>query len=134
MDLRANGCWELCTHSVTFDHWRSSALAYVGHIMATRQRGSNSRGSSKQRFLAAQGNQISPPEPAIPQHDNQHDSYHDRQHDSERSEREQRIAHIAYLRAAERGFEPGHELDDWLAAEREIEGHGTGRDGAAHPV
>lgn len=31
------------------------------------------------------------------------------------------IAQRAYYRAVERGFEPGHELDDWLMAEREIE-------------
>ena len=31
------------------------------------------------------------------------------------------IAHEAYLRAVERGFAPGNELDDWLAAEAEIE-------------
>lgn len=30
------------------------------------------------------------------------------------------IAIAAYLRAEQRGFEPGHELDDWLTAEREI--------------
>ncbi len=29
-----------------------------------------------------------------------------------------RIAELAYFKAEERGFEPGHELDDWLAAER----------------
>jgi hypothetical protein len=31
------------------------------------------------------------------------------------------IEQAAYFRAARRGFEPGHELDDWLAAEAEIE-------------
>lgn len=36
--------------------------------------------------------------------------------------REQRIAIAAYQRAERRGFEPGHELEDWLAAEREIDG------------
>jgi hypothetical protein len=30
------------------------------------------------------------------------------------------IEQAAYFRAARRGFEPGHELDDWLAAEMEI--------------
>ena len=38
------------------------------------------------------------------------------------AERHERIALAAYRRAEERGFEPGHELDDWLAAEREIDG------------
>jgi hypothetical protein len=31
------------------------------------------------------------------------------------------IAEVAYLRAQRRGFEPGHELEDWLAAEMEID-------------
>jgi hypothetical protein len=31
------------------------------------------------------------------------------------------IAHAAYLRAEKRGFAPGHETDDWLAAEAEFE-------------
>ena len=35
--------------------------------------------------------------------------------------REQRIAEAAYWRAERRGFQPGHELDDWLEAEREID-------------
>jgi hypothetical protein len=30
------------------------------------------------------------------------------------------IRELAYRNAADRGFEPGHELDDWLAAEREV--------------
>lgn len=30
------------------------------------------------------------------------------------------IAECAYYKAESRGFEPGHELDDWLAAESEI--------------
>ena len=35
--------------------------------------------------------------------------------------RRELIARAAYLRAERRGFEPGHELDDWCAAEREID-------------
>jgi hypothetical protein len=35
--------------------------------------------------------------------------------------REERIRVAAYFKAERRGFEPGHELDDWLAAEREID-------------
>jgi hypothetical protein len=31
------------------------------------------------------------------------------------------IAKSAYLRAARRGFAPGHELEDWLAAENEVD-------------
>lgn len=36
--------------------------------------------------------------------------------------REARIAEAAYWRAERRGFTGGQELDDWLAAEREIDG------------
>ena len=32
----------------------------------------------------------------------------------------QRIEIAAYYRAQERGFAPGHELDDWVAAEAEV--------------
>ncbi len=35
--------------------------------------------------------------------------------------REDMIRTAAYLRAECRGFEPGHELEDWLAAEHEID-------------
>jgi hypothetical protein len=31
------------------------------------------------------------------------------------------IAEAAYYRAVQRGFEPGHELEDWYAAENEID-------------
>jgi hypothetical protein len=35
--------------------------------------------------------------------------------------RQEQIAERAYFRALNRGFEPGHELEDWLAAEAEID-------------
>jgi Protein of unknown function (DUF2934) len=35
-------------------------------------------------------------------------------------QREQMIAEAAYYRAEKRGFAPGRELDDWIAAETEI--------------
>jgi hypothetical protein len=35
--------------------------------------------------------------------------------------RRRRIEQAAYRRAESRGFEPGHEMEDWLAAEREID-------------
>jgi hypothetical protein len=35
--------------------------------------------------------------------------------------REAMISEAAYFRSAHRGFEPGHEVDDWLAAEAEID-------------
>jgi hypothetical protein len=36
-------------------------------------------------------------------------------------DRYERIAEAAYLRAERRGFEPGYELEDWLAAEQEVD-------------
>lgn len=36
-------------------------------------------------------------------------------------ERDRMIAERAYFLAADRGFAPGAELEDWLAAEREID-------------
>lgn len=35
-------------------------------------------------------------------------------------ERHELIARAAYYRAQRRRFEPGHELEDWLAAEEEV--------------
>jgi hypothetical protein len=35
--------------------------------------------------------------------------------------REALIAELAYFRARDRGFEPGHEVEDWLEAEAEFE-------------
>jgi len=39
----------------------------------------------------------------------------------------QRIEIAAYYKAQERGFEPGHELEDWIAAEAEVRGRLEGR-------
>lgn len=36
-------------------------------------------------------------------------------------ERYERIAEAAYYRAEQRDFAPGHEVEDWLAAEKEID-------------
>jgi len=36
------------------------------------------------------------------------------------------IAEAAYLRAKQRGFEPGHELEDWVEAESEVMGRING--------
>jgi len=51
-----------------------------------------------------------------------------------RSEEERRalIAEAAYFRAEERGFALGKELDDWLAAESEIDGQRLLADQLAH--
>lgn len=35
--------------------------------------------------------------------------------------RRQEIAEIAFALAKKRGLAPGHELDDWLSAEREVD-------------
>lgn len=35
-------------------------------------------------------------------------------------ERKAMIEKAAYLRAEQRGFAPGHEIEDWLEAEKEI--------------
>src|SRR4051812_3039905 len=40
----------------------------------------------------------------------------------EAASREERIARAAYCRAEKRGFAPGGEVEDWLSAEREIDG------------
>jgi hypothetical protein len=40
--------------------------------------------------------------------------------------RQSLIEELAYFRALKRGFEPGHEMEDWLEAEAELERqHGT---------
>lgn len=41
--------------------------------------------------------------------------------DGGHAHREKLIAEAAYHRAEIRGFEPGHELDDWLQAESEVD-------------
>jgi hypothetical protein len=42
--------------------------------------------------------------------------------DPGKSDRYRRISLGAYFRAEKRGFEPGHAWEDWLAAEREVDG------------
>ena len=50
--------------------------------------------------------------------------------DSEPATREERIRLNAYLRAQQRGFDGNNEMDDWLAAEREVDGEGDDRSGS----
>jgi len=45
----------------------------------------------------------------------------ERAESSEQPHRHTLIAEAAFILAQERGFAPGHELDDWLAAERDID-------------
>jgi hypothetical protein len=40
-------------------------------------------------------------------------------------DRYRQISVFAYYKAEQRGFAPGHMWDDWLAAEREVDGRGS---------
>ena len=42
--------------------------------------------------------------------------------ESDYDDKVSRIAVLAYYKAEARGYEPGHEMQDWLEAEAEIEG------------
>jgi hypothetical protein len=66
---------------------------------------------SKQRALTL------PPDPATAQTDLSPEC----SESSEQPHRHALIAQAAFFMAQERGFAPGHELDDWLAAEREVD-------------
>jgi hypothetical protein len=35
-------------------------------------------------------------------------------------DRDEQISRLAYYKAQQRGFAPGHEWEDWFAAEREV--------------
>jgi len=52
---------------------------------------------------------------------NQIESVAVRAHRFTAEERFSRISVVAYQKAAQRGFEPGSEWDDWLAAEKEVD-------------
>ncbi len=41
--------------------------------------------------------------------------------ESSTEDRCSRVAICAYYKAEARGFEPGHEIEDWLAAEAEVD-------------
>jgi hypothetical protein len=51
---------------------------------------------------------------------------HPRRGAHSREERHRLIAHAAYFRSEYRGFAPGYELEDWLWAERELDGASDG--------
>jgi hypothetical protein len=38
------------------------------------------------------------------------------------ADRQMRISKVAYYKAQQRGFAPGHDWEDWFAAEREVAG------------
>jgi hypothetical protein len=44
----------------------------------------------------------------------------------------EQVAIAAYYRAAARGFEPGHETEDWLEAEQELRSQTTGERETGH--
>lgn len=48
--------------------------------------------------------------------------------------REQQIACLAYEKSEARGFFPGHEMDDWLEAEAEVDGEREPHLHAARPA
>lgn len=51
-----------------------------------------------------------------------HEALGDECHAFEMYERRNaKVREAAYFRAKARGFEPGHELEDWLAAEHEVD-------------
>ena len=51
-------------------------------------------------------------------------SFHD---DFSPGDRYRQISVFAYYKAEQRGFAPGHMWDDWLAAEREVDGRSRSR-------
>lgn len=57
---------------------------------------------------------------ATPNHDNPAAMNTDSRAEASPEEIRQLIAQAAYYRAKQRGFEPGHELEDWIQAESEI--------------
>jgi hypothetical protein len=103
--------------------------------MATRPRGTSGRASKKQapprfggsvledentnRAQPGSSNERSGGDPQESRAEITGGSLERRDIPSFSDSREQRIAEAAYWRAERRGFQPGHELDDWLEAERE---------------
>lgn len=49
------------------------------------------------------------------------------------AERAEMVRVAAYFRAERRGFAPGYEIEDWLAAEAEVAGRAPGANGARTP-
>src|SRR6185437_9565388 len=43
-------------------------------------------------------------------------------------DRQMRISKVAYHKVPQRGFAPGHDWEDWVAAEREVTGHSKSSD------
>lgn len=48
------------------------------------------------------------------------DENHQSKFESHKVDQNSHIAILAYYKAQARGFEPGHELEDWLLAEAEV--------------
>ena len=51
----------------------------------------------------------------------------------EAAERRAMVAEAAYFRAERHGFTPGHELEDWVAAEQEVDAMLNGAAAAGKP-
>lgn len=70
-----------------------------------------------------------PSSPSAAEHEPEVVSVHLRESRMDHASREQLIAEAAYHRAEARGFVPGQALDDWLAAEAEVDARlgGEGR-------
>jgi Protein of unknown function (DUF2934) len=55
-------------------------------------------------------------------------------HPRHHEDRHSSIARAAYFRSQMRGFQPGFELEDWLAAEAEVDRRQTGEQRTTHPM
>ncbi|MDP8984289.1 MAG: DUF2934 domain-containing protein [Pseudomonadota bacterium] len=71
-----------------------------------REKTAGTRKVAAKRSAEMSGSQASPPAAAVTM--------------TAPSDRQLMIEREAYLRAERRGFEPGHELEDWLAAEHSL--------------
>jgi hypothetical protein len=88
-----------------------------GHALAERTlKGAGIKtGAAKTRAVKSRAGKHAAPQPPINSVVTRSSAY------LEPLDREAMIAESAYFRSAHRGFEPGHEVDDWLAAESEID-------------
>jgi hypothetical protein len=92
----------------------------MARAVASGQRGVDGAANEEGRKLAQ----------AVPGHTNSTNSTNsaDGADGDGQERRRERISHLAYLRAEQRGFEPGNEVEDWLEAERQLneeEGRGV---------
>jgi hypothetical protein len=95
----------------------------ASHLAALRVIMSKLETKATANAAAAQAGKPSPDKTAreIESHDNEVISHSIAAANSSSGERHLRISIAAYRRAETRGFAPGGELEDWLAAEREVD-------------